>query len=87
MTKEELEILVRQDIEKHEKLGDQAGGSGHMAHVSYEIRSIDSRTLGKNRIKVFYSYVTYTETEFTYYPDNPPYENYVEREMEVRIEK
>ena len=72
--KEKIENLVRQKIEKDEKLGHQAGGSGHMSHVSYTIDSIETKDTDEEKIEISYKYTIVVETEFTYYPDNPPYE-------------
>ena len=70
----EIEQIVRKQIESVEKLGDRAGGSGHMGHVSYRLDKIVTRTLEDGNTEVTYDYTLMVETEFTYYPDNPPYE-------------
>jgi len=69
-----IEKIVRKQIETTEKLGDQTGGSGHMGHASYRIDEIRSRKLENGNTEVKYNYTLMVETEFTYYPDNPPYE-------------
>jgi len=74
MDKDVLEQLVSEQIEKTEKLGDRAGGSGHMSHVSFRIDKIKSRKLDREKTEISYEYTLMVETEFTYYPDNPPYE-------------
>ncbi|MBT4409753.1 MAG: hypothetical protein HOC82_07905 [Bacteroidetes bacterium] len=71
--------LVQDKIEAGEKLGSQSGGSGHMGHVSYVIDHIEidqskSPDLINAEWQVDYQYTIFIETEFTYYPDNPPYE-------------
>ena len=73
-TEKEIEDLVKQRIEADEKLGDQAGGSGHLSHVSYRIDSIKSKEIEGNKLEITYTYTLLIESEFTYYPDNPPYE-------------
>ncbi len=74
LTEEKIREIVEAEIQKNEKLGDQGGGSGHISHVSFRIDDINSRSPDSNRIEISYSYTLMTETEFTYYPDNPPYE-------------
>lgn len=74
----EIEILVKYKIESEEKLGDQAGGSGHLSHVSYTIDKIETKELDQDQLEILYKYTLIIETEFTYYPDNPPYEYYYE---------
>ncbi len=74
MEEKNLEQIVRKQIETIEKLGDQAGGSGHMGHVSYRIDDIRSRLLDNGNTEISYRYTLMVETEFTCYPDNPPYE-------------
>ena len=72
-----LKDIVDKQISKDEKLGDQAGGSGHMSYVSYSIDEIKkpekAKIDGKDCWKIEYHYTLTVETEFTYYPDNPPY--------------
>ena len=82
-TDAQLQEIVKNQIEKDEKLGDQAGGSGHLGFVSYRIKKIsdpEESQVEKGRTwKISYEYVTIVETEFTYYPDNPPYESLHEK--------
>ncbi|MHA1684423.1 MAG: hypothetical protein ACTSUE_26030 [Promethearchaeota archaeon] len=65
-------------IEKMEALGGSAGGSGHAGYKSYMLDGVtmlEERYVGE--ITVFLieiSYTIFVETEFTYYPDNPPHE-------------
>jgi len=74
MDEKSIEKIVREQIEKVEKLGDQAGGSGHMGHISYRIDGIKTKELEDGNREVSYDYTLMVETEFTYYPDNPPHE-------------
>ncbi len=83
ITKDEVEKIVRKHIEEIEKLGDQSGGSGHMSSTSYELNKISFNEYEDGCIHVDYSYITYVETEFTYYPDNPPHEYLHERIMVI----
>ncbi len=75
MDQETIEQLVNQQINKTEKLGTRSGGSGHLGHTSYRIDEIKTRDLGGGRSEISYTYTLMVETEFTYYPDNPPYES------------
>jgi len=74
-TKEQLNNIVRNKIESDEVLGDRAGGSGHMSNVSYDVDKIDNPVKIKKGWKIFYEYTTSVITEFTIWPDNPPYES------------
>lgn len=77
LSEKRLEEIVRQKICQDETLGDQAGGSGHAGHSSYtldEIKTPEKTSLkGKECWKIEYHYTVTVTTEFTYYPDNPPY--------------
>ena len=45
-----------------------------MGHVSYKLKSFTYTRESDDEMRIEYDYVVYVETEFTYYPDNPPYE-------------
>ena len=68
-----LEIIDKR-IGADEKLGDQAGGSGHMGFVSYNLDEYKTKMISKDILEITYTYTIFVETEFTYYPDNPPME-------------
>jgi hypothetical protein len=75
LTEEQLKAIIEKQIESEESLGDQVGGSGHRGHVSYKIDNIsEPQIIDNNTIEVTYRYTLTTVTEFTIYPDNPPYE-------------
>ena len=78
ITESKLKDIVKAKITQDEDLGDQAGGSGHLGHVSYLIDSIRKpervQTDVGDEWKISYDYTLIVETEFTYYPDNPPRE-------------
>ena len=76
LSKDKIRELVKSEIEKKEKPGEQSGGSGHLAHVDYTIDSIKEPVKTGDNWKITYSYTTIITTEFTVYPDNPPYENH-----------
>jgi hypothetical protein len=46
-----------------------------MGYVSYELKKYSTRQLTPEQLEIAYTYCTYVETEFTYYPDNPPLES------------
>lgn len=73
-SKEKIRDIVDYRIKMDEKLGDQAGGSGHMSHVDYVINEINEPVISGANWKIRYKYTIIITTEFTYYPDNPPYE-------------
>jgi len=73
LTKEQIETAVHGQIEKDEKLGDQAGGSGHLSYVDYTIDQISEPMDKDGGWEVEYSYTVVITTEFTIEPDNPPY--------------
>lgn len=74
LSDKEIQDLVKQKIESEEKTGEQAGGSGHLSYASYTIHNIDTREINKECLEISYQYTLIVETEFTIYPDNPPYE-------------
>ena len=73
-TKESIKEIIESYIEKTENLGDQTGGSGHMGFVSYNLVEYNSQELPGKKVEIIFKYVISVETEFTYYPDNPPME-------------
>lgn len=83
--KNKIETSIRQHIESKHRLGDQAGGSGHMGNVSYELNNFDFKKLNDNNYEVIFQYTLITTTEFTYYPDNPPYEDKYEERLVLTI--
>ncbi len=79
----EIEKLVGSFIEANHKLGDQAGGSGHLSFVSYFINDIKTQELMNGKKLVRFSYTISVESEFTIYPDNPPYESHYSMQILV----
>ena len=73
-TDKEILEIIHNKIKTDEKLGEQTGGSGHLGYVSYEFKSYSTKQLTPERLEIIYTYSTFVETEFTYYPDNPPME-------------
>jgi len=82
----EIKNKIRQAIEQYiageHPLGEGAGGSGHLGHVSSRIDEF-SYTEKENGYLVTFKYTILTETEFTYYPDNPPYEDRYEASINL----
>jgi len=76
--KEKILSAIEAHIKSKHKLGDQSGGSGHKGYVSFRLDDYEVREMGDSKTKVSFSYSIITETEFTYYPDNPPYEDHYE---------
>ena len=73
-TKEEIAEIIKKKITEDEKPGEQTGGSGHLGYKSFEIKNIETKEIENNKVKIIYDYIVTVETEFTYYPDNPPYQ-------------
>lgn len=66
---EALKTLIEKRIAKDERLGDQAGGSGHLSHTSVNLDGFEvSETT--DGLQVDYRYTKYIETEFSYEPDS-----------------
>jgi hypothetical protein len=71
-------------IARTEQTGEATGGSGHLSHVSFgNVRVTAIEPAGEGRWRVGFSYAIYVETEFTYWPDNPPHEYPKEGEVLV----
>jgi hypothetical protein len=69
--------IVRRKIELDHSLGESVGGSGHLGYTSIaniEIKNIIRKDDAASVYwEITYEYVLETTTEFTVYPDNPPY--------------
>ena len=74
LSKEKIAEIIHQKITRDERPGEQVGGSGHLGYKSFELKSIETTELANDSIQVVYDYLVTIETEFTYYPDNPPTE-------------
>jgi len=74
LTEEKIKDIVEAWVQNTGKQESQTGGSGHLSHVSFRIDSVSSRILDNGTSEISCSYTLMTETEFTCYPDNPPYE-------------
>lgn len=77
----EIEDIINAHIKAIEKTGDRGSSSGHLSSVSIILNKFSYRSIENESIKIQYSYTKYIETEFTYYPDNPPHEYHISREM------
>ena len=85
-TKVELEKVISDNIIKDENLGERAGGSGHLSSVSYKIERFSSEEIENGKWKIDFTYSLITESEFTYYPDNPPYTTYFKNTIIINSE-
>ena len=73
-TNEEITKIITDKIKEDENIGHSSGGSGHLGFTSFEIKDYSTNIISANSIKIKYTYTIFIETEFTYYPDNPPQE-------------
>lgn len=87
LTKNEILEIINQKIQADEKLGDQSGGSGHLSYRSYSIDDFTANEISSELLKIKYRYKIFIETEFTYYPDNPPQEYNYEKVITVNNKK
>jgi hypothetical protein len=74
MTESEIREIVEQKIRSVVEPGEQTGSSGHLGFVEFRVDSLAINPMDRGRVKVDYTYTVFIETEFTYYPDNPPHE-------------
>ena len=86
-SKEEVLEIINKHIEADEKLGDQAGGSGHMGFVSCNLDKYKTKQISEDVLEITYQYTIFIETEFTYYPDNPPMEYPNKKVIRVNLDK
>ena len=85
-TEQEIEEIVSTCINGDEDLGHQSGAGDHIGHISYVIEKIDTEKEGEY-VVIVYQYTIIVETEFTIYPDNPPYEYLYEKTIKVDKDK
>lgn len=78
LNKEEAYLIAKAYIENAHRIGESAGGSGHMGYTSLRGPTIERirqcLVNGDARWEIAFRYTLVTETEFTCYPDNPPHE-------------
>jgi hypothetical protein len=77
--KNEVRNIVWKQIEKDESPGEQVGGSGHLSQVDCKIDYVDEPIQVPEGWEITYRYTVSITTEFTIYPDNPPWENVYEK--------
>ena len=70
---QQIEEIVEWHLTQIEQLGDQVGGSGHLANRSLNNLKVKSGNKTIDGIWVEFEYQIVIESEFTIYPDNPPY--------------
>lgn len=80
LSQEQIVQLVRDKIISEVNPGDHAGSSGHLGNRQLEITWIHASRL-ETSWKAEGEYIVTTETEFTIYPDNPPYEEHYKIQM------
>jgi hypothetical protein len=77
-SEKEVREIIKGKIKQDEVLGEGVGGSGHLGYKSFKINHISKpekiHTSNEQLRRITYEYTIYVETEFTYYPDNPPHE-------------
>ena len=77
-TEKEIREIIKGKIDQDEELGESVGGSGHLGYKSYKINHMSKpekiQSNNEEHVRITYEYTIYVETEFTYYPDNPPHE-------------
>lgn len=83
ITEKGIEELIKSYIEKTENLGEQFGGSGHLSFTSYQLIEFKHEKINDDQVRARFTYIVSVETEFTYYPDNPPYETEYEKEIVI----
>lgn len=81
--RDQIEEIVQNQIEDNENIGQSSGGSGHLSFTNYKINSISEPQATAKGFKISYSYSIFVETEFTYYPDNPPKESKYDCEVTI----
>ncbi len=87
LTENDILEIINQKIHSDEELGEQAGGSGHLGFVSYSIDDYTVTRISSELIEIKFKYTLITETEFTYYPDNPPHASHIEKKIFVNDKK
>lgn len=85
---ENLKEKLTNYISELEKIGENRGGSGHLGYKSLEIKNIsemkENKQIYEELFVILVEYRIIIETEFTYYPDNPPYE--YEKHLKIYID-
>ncbi len=73
-SEDEIREIINHKIESDELTGYQGGGSSHLAYKTCRMNSFEASRISLREIEIIYQYTVYVETEFTYFPDNPPAE-------------
>ena len=81
--KDEIIKIIWKQLEKDVSQGEHASGSGHLSHVDCKINNISEPEKVSEGWEITYRYTVYTTTEFTIYPDNPPWETEYERTIVI----
>lgn len=76
---EKIREIIWKQIEQDENPGEHVGGSGHLGQIDCWISEIDKLKRVAEGWEITYRYKVSITTEFTVYPDNPPYETIYEK--------
>ena len=73
LSEDKIKAILLEFLKKQEGTGTQTGGSGHLSDIGVFIDKlvISDQT---EEVEVSVEFIVLIETEFTYYPDNPPKE-------------
>ncbi|MCB9235483.1 MAG: hypothetical protein H6581_27755 [Bacteroidia bacterium] len=74
LSKSRIEEVVREWIHLKEETSHQTPAHGHPTEKSYTLKHIHIPEETPRGWKVKFDYSLYVTTEFTVYPDHPPYE-------------
>ena len=80
---DKIREIVWSQIEKDVSPGEQVGGSGHLSQVDCKIDNVYGPIQVPEGWEITYRYTVTITTEFTIYPDNPPWENIYEKTIVV----
>lgn len=74
LTDKQIVTIIKEIITREENQGTHAGGSGHLADIGFRIDHLEIIRSEKEFVRINFFYTVTISTEFTIYPDNPPYE-------------
>ncbi len=74
LSESEIIEIINHKIELDEGTGYKEGGSSHLSYKSFQMNSFETSRISLQETEIIYRYTVYVETEFTYFPDNPPTE-------------
>ncbi len=87
----EVEDIVKNFIRTQEDIGKRSGGSGHSGYINFSLEMVsEPRQItfeGEKCWEIEFVYILVVETEFTYYPDNPPSEYSYQQTITITDDK